>query len=127
MNVSSCVTANCLVLLNGKFAISIVLVMFDLFLKKFIYLFMAVLGLHCCAWAFSSCGEQGLLFVVRCGARASHCSGFSCCRPPAQHVGFSSCGTHVGSSRTRARTRVPCIGRWILNHCTTREVPIFDF
>ena len=29
----------------------------------------------------------------------------------------------VGSSRTRARTRVPCIGRRILNHCTTREVP----
>ena len=28
---------------------------------------------------------------------------------------------HVGSSRTRARTRVPCIGRRILNHCTTRE------
>ena len=24
---------------------------------------MAVLGLHCCAWAFSSYGEQGLLFV----------------------------------------------------------------
>ena len=32
---------------------------------------------------------------------------------------------HVGSSRTRARTRVPCIGRWSLNHCTTREVPNF--
>ena len=31
---------------------------------------------------------------------------------------------HVGSSRTRAPTRVPCIGRWILNYCTTREVPI---
>ena len=29
---------------------------------------------------------------------------------------------HVGSSRTRARTRVPCIGRQILNHCATREV-----
>ena len=28
---------------------------------------------------------------------------------------------HVGSSRTRARTRVPCIGRRILNHCATRE------
>ena len=28
---------------------------------------------------------------------------------------------HVGSSRTGARTRVPCIGRWTLNHCTTRE------
>ena len=33
---------------------------------------------------------------------------------------------HVGSSRTRARTCVPCIGRWILNHCATREVPGTD-
>ena len=30
----------------------------------------------------------------------------------------------VGSSQTRARTRVPCIGRRILNHWTTREVLI---
>ena len=30
---------------------------------------------------------------------------------------------HVGSSQTMDRTCVPCIGRWILNHCTTREVP----
>ena len=29
-----------------------------------IYLFMAMLGLRCCAWAFSSCGERGLLFVM---------------------------------------------------------------
>ena len=28
---------------------------------------------------------------------------------------------HVGSSRTRARTHVPCIGRRVLNHCATRE------
>ena len=35
-----------------------------LFLIKFIYLFLAVLGLHCCAQAFSSCGKQGLLFVA---------------------------------------------------------------
>ena len=39
------------------------------FLKQFfkIYLFiylLAVLGLRCCARAFSSCGEQGLLFVA---------------------------------------------------------------
>ena len=27
----------------------------------------------------------------------------------------------MGSSWTRARTRVPCIGRKILNHCTIRE------
>ena len=30
---------------------------------------------------------------------------------------------HVGSSQTRAGTRVPCIGRQILNHCATREAP----
>ena len=28
---------------------------------------------------------------------------------------------HVGSSPARAQTHVPCIGRWILNHCATRE------
>ncbi|XP_059978438.1 salivary gland specific protein SAGSIN1 isoform X1 [Lagenorhynchus albirostris] len=28
---------------------------------------------------------------------------------------------HAGSSRTGARTRVPCIGRRTLNHCATRE------
>ena len=33
----------------------------------FIYLFMAVLGLHCCARAFSSCRERGLLFVAVLG------------------------------------------------------------
>ena len=32
----------------------------------FFFFFLAALGLHCCAWAFSSCGEQGLLFVVVC-------------------------------------------------------------
>ena len=30
---------------------------------------------------------------------------------------------HVGSSWNRARIHVPCIGRQILNHCATREVP----
>ena len=34
---------------------------------------------------------------------------------------------HVGSSRTRARTHVPCIGRWILNHCATREAPLVSY
>ena len=34
---------------------------------------------------------------------------------------------HVGSSQTRARTRVPCIGRQILNHCATREAPLSHF
>ena len=31
---------------------------------------------------------------------------------------------HVGSSQTRTRTRVPCIGRQTPNHCTTREAPV---
>ena len=70
-----------------------------------------------------------------------------------RHAGFSSCGMwaqqlqfagsraqaqqlwrmglvapqHVGSFRTRAQTHVPCIGRWILNHCATREVPRLIF
>ena len=34
---------------------------------------------------------------------------------------------HVGSSQARAQTRVPYIGRWILNNCATREVPGFPF
>ena len=34
------------------------------FLNKFIYLFMAVLGLRCYPRAFSSCGERGLLFIA---------------------------------------------------------------
>ena len=37
------------------------------FLKLFIYLFMAVLGLRCCTRAFSSCSERGLLFVAEPG------------------------------------------------------------
>ena len=32
--------------------------------RSTIYLFLAVMGLCFCTWAFSSCGEQGLLFVV---------------------------------------------------------------
>ena len=41
---------------------------FLFFLYKFIcfiyLLFLAALGLRCCAWAFSSCGKRGLLFFA---------------------------------------------------------------
>ena len=37
------------------------------FFKKIYLLFLAVLGLHCCTRAFSSCGEQELLFIVMHG------------------------------------------------------------
>ena len=32
-----------------------------------IYLFLSVLALHCCVWAFSSCCQRGLLFAVVLG------------------------------------------------------------
>ena len=34
------------------------------FLKKIYFLFLAVLGLRCCAQAFSSCGQRRSLLVV---------------------------------------------------------------
>ena len=45
----------------------LVLFLKNKFIYLFIYLFLAALGLCCCMWALSSCGEQGLLFVVVCG------------------------------------------------------------
>ena len=68
------------------------------------------------------------------GAQASHCHGLSCCgaqAPDAQAQQLWLTGPvalrHVGSSQTRARTRVPCIGRQILNHCATREARVLLF
>ena len=128
-------------------------ILFYLFFK--FYLFLAALGLRCCARAFSSCSEWGLLFVAVHGLLIAVASlvaehgpqsvqasvvaarGLSSCSAWALGLlGFSSCVTwaqqlwrmglvtprHVGSSRTRSRTHVPCIGRQILNHCATREV-----
>ena len=39
--------------------------------KKVYLLFLAVLGLCCCVWAFSNCSESGLF--SSCGEQASHC------------------------------------------------------
>ena len=88
--------------------------------------------------------------TLRCGARASYCGGFSCCgaqvlgerasvvvarglqqlwlagsRAQARQLWRTGlvAPRHIGSSRTRAHTRVPCIDRQILNHCATREAP----
>ena len=41
-----------------------ILLFFSFFKNKFTYLILAVLGLRCYVQAFSSCGEQGLLFVA---------------------------------------------------------------
>ena len=115
-----------------------------LFIFLFIYLqlcqiFVAVRGLSLVA-------VSGGYSLLRCAGFSLSC--FLLLQSVgSRHAGFSSCGTwarqlwlagsraqaqqlwhtglvapwHVGSSRTRARTRVPCIGTWILNHCATRE------
>ena len=111
----------------------------------FFNLFLAALGLPCCVWAFSNCGQRGLLFIVVCRLLIAVASLVAEHRLQAR--GLSSCGTwaqqlwhtgsraqaqqlclmslvapwHVGSSQTRDRTHVPCIGRRIPNHCGTRE------
>ena len=97
-----------------------------LYFYLFIYLFLAVLGLRFCARAFSSCGKRGPLFIAVRGPLTIAAS--LAAEHRLQTRRLSSCGStgpvaprHVGSSQTRARTRVPCIGRQTLNHCATRE------
>ena len=66
---------------------------------------------------FSSCGtwaQQLWLAGSRVQAQQLWCTGLVALR-------------HVGFSWTRARTRVPCIGRQILNHCATREAQVQFF
>ena len=55
------------------------------------YIFLAALGLCCCAQAFSSCGEWGLLFVVVHGLLIAVASLVA--EHGLRYVGFSSCGT----------------------------------
>ena len=105
---------------------------FSLFIYLSIYLFLAVLGLCCGAWAshcggFSCCGARAL----GAWAPAVVAHGLSSCGLRALERRLSSCGArlvapwHVEFSRTRARTRVSCLGRRILNHCATREVHMY--
>ena len=48
----------------GMYLIKPYVLFIYLFIYYFIYLFLVALGLRCCMQAFSSCGEQGLLFVA---------------------------------------------------------------
>ena len=77
-----------------------------LFVCLFIYLFMAVSGLRCCTWTFSSWGEQGLLLVA---VRGLLIAVASCCGARALGVrasvvvahGISSCGSRALECRLR--------------------------
>ena len=97
-------------------------------------IFLNYLFIFVCVGSSFLC--QGFLQLQRAGATlhrgawASHCRGLSCCgaqAPDAQAQQPWLTGLvaprHVGSSQTRTRTRVPCIGRQTLNRCATREAP----
>ena len=86
--------------------------------------------------AFASCGEQGLhprcsegfslwhLLLLR--STGSTRTGFrSCSLWSLKYLGCTGLAVlqHVESSQTRDQTHVPCIGRQIPNHWTTREAP----
>ena len=78
-------------------------------------------------WVFVA--ARRLSLVVASGGYSSlRCSGFSLQWLLLMWSADSRClglvaPQHVGSSQTRAQTRVPYIGRRILNHSITREVP----
>ena len=57
------------------------------------YLFVAALGLCCCAWAFSGCGERGLLFVAVRNLLIAVPS--LVVERGSRHSGFSSFGTRA--------------------------------
>ena len=100
---------------------------------------LSLCGLSC--YGAQALGTRASLVAAlrlsSCGTQALDCAGFSSCGTWAQQL-WLVCSTaqaqqlwptglaapqHVGSSWTRDQTCVPCTGRRILNHCTTREVP----
>ena len=104
------------------------------FFKLWVYLFIY---LWLC-WVFIS--VRGLSLVVASGGHSSsRCAGLSLSRPLLlRSTGSRRAGSvvvahgpvaprHVGSSQTKARTRVPCIGRQTPNHCATREAQNAQF
>ena len=94
-----------------------------------LWVFVAVRGLSLVAVSggYSSLWCTGFLlwWLLLLRSNGSRHAGFSSCSTRAQqlrHAGLVA-PQHVGSSRTRDRTCVPCVDRRILNHCATREAP----
>ena len=98
--------------------------------------FVAVCGLFIVAHKLlSSCGtrapEHAVSVVAACGLSSCGVWALECMGSIVVVCGLSSYGVRAQlprsmwdlSSPTRDQTCVPCIGRWILNHRTTREVP----
>ena len=103
---------------------------FVLFWLRWVFVAARRLSLVSASGGYSSLQCTGIslwwwLLLLR--STGSRCAGFSSCGTRAQqlwHTGLVP-QWHVGSSWTRARTRVPCISRRILNHCATREAPLW--
>ena len=66
-------------------------VFFFFLINLFIYLFLAALGLCCCARALSSCGERGLLSIAVRGLLIAVASLFA--EHGSRRAGSSSFGT----------------------------------
>ena len=91
--------------------------------------FLAVLGLRSCARAFSSCSERDYSSAVvprLLTAVASLIAEHGLYGTRAQMLWSAGlvAAWPVESSWTRDRTCVPSVGRQILNHWTTGEVPV---
>ena len=118
-------------LLPFFFFLMLFLSAYILFMYVCVYVCMALLGLRFCARAFSSCGKRGPLLIAVRGPLTIAASRCRAQAPDAQAQWLWLTGRvaprHVGSSQTRARTRVPCTGRQILNHCATREARLLPF
>ena len=97
---------------------------FNIFLIVFFFL-VVYFWLH---WVFAAARRLSLVAVTG-GQSSLRCASFSLWwlhLLPALVARASVALQHVGSSQTRDRTRVPCIGRQTLNHCATREVPMLQ-
>ena len=79
-----------------------------------LFIFLAALGLHCCARVFSSCSEWGLLFVAVCGLLIAVSS--LCCRAWALGAGASVVVAHRLSScgPWALELRLSSCGAWAL-------------
>ena len=85
-------------------------------------------------WQAGATPHRGAGATLHRGARAPHHRGPSRCRAQAPYAQAQqlwltgpAAPRHAGSSQTRARTRVPRIGRQTPNHCATREAPVNCF
>ena len=102
--------------------------------QKTIQLFKYIYRL---CWVFVAAWGLSLI-VVRGGYSLLHCMGFSLwwllllqsasyrCMASVTVVHRLSCLRHAKSFQTRDWTYIPCIGRQILSHWTTREVQFYS-